>query len=590
MASDKKRVQKYCRIYNWIEDNDEEFADVMNQLCLDRVADTNKKHPSITFLMPKGKLRNKIVDLAYSDNPEEAANMIISLVLPHGYSSVEDFEHASTNKKVGNKLRYLFPEIKSSGKNSVNFGDKLEISLAKKFAPRDRSRIYIWQIDSGEPPNGYNKYVEKQEYVLPDFSKRTFTKKSTTGGDDDGMSETIMNADNDRRSRFEFARKIEEVVAAQMNKKSMDPLEMYRPFVTQLLDIIFQYHKNTSIKIRPLLDIDPVITFYLLVEPYKTTGDYIVCSDVFNSTLFNRVLGNVLGSTGIDPNSYVKKYKSILDDYNFESNTATVFTKPDKIIDLTNFIKNKLLAENDSTSLPAEIIKIYNILEERNEIVIDTEQPMSNIFPKLLHDHYRVNHNKKLWQDEYRFIIHKCLKNIRSEFDLHRIPVYKDMLNMISKDLRGNNYSSELCIMNNYNKSSSLNTCVKDNFKMTQLFVSCASFLYIGIPTKLASRVNSPIEGTNRLMDEVDKLANVRPSVTPKLSSKIKNHMIDNLKNGYATDGSDGKSDTSDDSDTDVPIKRHSKHVQSISEDTGSMHSTEPSIAVGRGSRHRSSD
>lgn len=562
MASDKKRVQKYCKIYNWIKDNDEEFADVMDQLCLDRIADTSPKHPSITFLMPKGKLRDKIIELAYSNSPEEAVNMIVSLVLPYGYSSVEDFERASSTKKVGNKLKYLFPEITKTGKNSVNFGNKLEISLVKKFVPRDKLRIYVWQIDSGEPPNNYNKYVELQEYKLPDFSKKPNAKKVSGGAKDSILYDNIITVDKDRKSRLDFAKKIEDMVINQINKKAIDPLEIYRPFVTELLTIVFQFHKNTSIKIRPLLDIEPMITFYLIVEPYKVVGDYVVCSDVFNSTLFSTILNQVFGS-GIDPNTYLKKYKSVLDDYNFNDNSS-VFTKPMDIIELSNYIRNKLLTENDSTTLPTEIIKIYNTLESDNEMTIDNET-IGNIFPKSLYEHYKLNHNKKLWQDEYRFIMYRCIKNIKSEFAPYRLPIYQELINNISTEFRGNDYSSELCVMNNFSKTSSLNTCIKDKIKMMQLFVSCSSFLYIGCRTELVCHITSPLEERNRQMDEIDKLTNARPSTTNKLSSKIKQHMIKSIKDAYLTDNSGSGSDSGSDNDT-KKNEQNKKYTKSASD------------------------
>lgn len=544
MSSTKKKVQKYCRIFNWIQDYDEEFAEVMTNLCIDRIADVSKRYPSITFLMPKGKFRTEIIDLAYSTTPEKAVDIIISLVLPYGFSSIESFNNAKQNQ-IGNKLRYVFPKINKPNDKNVNFGDKLVIkSSQNKLVPRDNVKIYTWDIDSGEPPNNYNKYVEKQEYVLPDGSRQT------TGGSNcklDPITELGT------KSRAIFAQSIEQLVRDEIQKiHNKNP---YLPVVVLLLQkLLEKSNYQIFLKIRPILDVDPIITFYILVEPYKLVGEHLVSDDIFNQRLFNSIIK--MKNIFEDP---ANEYRKILN--RPVDATAAVFTNPKHVVDVVNDIRNKLLNETEARLLPEEIIHIYNYLEEKNEIKAVSGTPnIINVFPESLVAHYQNNHNKRLWQDEYRFIIGECLRTMKTEPDSEaREVVFNNVCNTLKTTLRGDSYSDELCIMNN--SDYVLTTCVRDRIRMMQYFINSLDFLFIGCNIELICGVSSPnnTNGSNRSKlaerdlhygSDIDiyNISDVLKNMNAESREKVLSKFIDDKKSELVPQAelSDGEDDIND--------------------------------------------
>lgn len=498
MSSDKRKVQKYCRIFNWIQDYDEEFAEVMTNLCVDHIADTNKKHPSITFLMPKGKLRTEIIDLAYSNTPERAVDMIISLVLPYGFSTIESFNNAPASQ-IGNKLRYVFPKVVKPNDKIVNFGDKLVIKSAHpKLVPRDNAKIYVWDIESGQPPNNFNKYVDKQEYVIPEGSR------PMKGGAECSLDPL---AQLNSKPRAIFAQTVEQWVRDEIQKiHSKNP---YLPIVVLLLQrLLEKQNYQVFLKVRPILDIDPIITFYILLEPYKLVGEYLVSDDIFNQRLFDAILKarNIFD----DP---ADEYRKILN-RPIEDNVAA-FNNTRGVIEAVNGLRNKLLNDTEARMLPEEILRIYNHLEEKNEIKSSSEAgTISNILPESLVAHYQNNHNKRLWQDEYRFIIGECLRTMKTEPDSEaRAVVFNNLCNTLKINLRGDDYSNELCIMNN--SDYPLTACVRDRVRMMQYFINSPDFLFIGCNMELICGVSSPTDtpyGTRRLKWAEKSLARTIPS------------------------------------------------------------------------------
>lgn len=530
MSSDKRKVQKYCRIFNWIQDNDEEFAEVMTNLCIDRIADTNKKHTSITFLMPKGKLRTEIVDLAYSNTPEKAVDIIISLVLPYGFATLESFNNAPVNQ-IGNKLRYVFPKIVKPNDKTVNFGDKLVIKAPHpKLVPRDNARIYVWDIESGQPPNNFNKYVDKQEYVIPEGSR------PVRGGADcklDPISQ--LNG----KPRAIFAQAVEQMVRDEIQKiHSKNP---YLPVVVLLLQrLIEKQHYQIFLKVRPILDVDPIITFYILLEPYKLSGEYLVSDDIFNQRLFDAIVK--VRNIFEDP---ADEYRKILN-RPIDENVA-VFNNTKGVIEVVNGLRNKLLNDTEARLLPEEILRIYNYLEEKNEIKSASSEAatITNVFPESLVAHYQNNHNKRLWQDEYRFIIGECLRTMKTEPDSEaRAVVFNNLCNTLKINIRGDDYSNELCIMNY--SDYPLTVCVRDKVRMMQYFINSPDFLFIGCNMELICGVTSPTEtqyGTRRLkwaekalgntssvdaFNVEDIVLNMSSEAREKLIAKMKKHDEEN--------------------------------------------------------------
>lgn len=523
MSSDKKKVQKYCSIFNWISDHDEMFAEVMVELCLKDIANTTGKYPSITFLMPKGKFRDEIIEMAYSNTPEKAVDSIISLVIPYGFPTVESFNKALPTQ-IGNKLRFVFPEIIDKNSKSVNFGGKLVIKPASnKLVPRDKYNIYVWDIESGQPPSNVNKYVAKQEYIIPEGSRQI-------KGAHECATDTITQLSKNYRAIF--AQSVEEIARSDINK--IYTKNVYLPIVVLLLkELITKDNYQLFIKVRSVLDIDPFITFYLLLEPYKLVGERLISDDIFTKKLLDSILVNYKNVQDV-----VNEYQRILNKQ--IKSSASAFNKTTELIDAINELRNKLLNDVDSRSLAEELIKVYKNLEDKNEIkgVSAKSVVIPNVFPNSLDIHYKNNHNKRLWQDEFRFIVGECLRSMKTELDIeHRINVFNNLCNTLKQTLRGDNYSEELCIMNS--SSYVLSSCIRDRIRMIQYFVNSPDFLFIGCSMELVCGIISPVtsqNGSSRLKEAKDHLSKliVKNISTDEsfsmLSNQSKELLINKLK------------------------------------------------------------
>jgi len=251
--------------------------------------------------------------------------------------------------------------------------------------------------------------------------------------------------------------------------------------------------KNYQIflKVRPILDIDPIITFYILVEPYKLSGEYMVSDDVFNQRLFDAILKAI--NVFNDPAS---EYKKILNTPIEEP--CAVFNNTKSVIESINNLRIKLLNDIEVRTLPEEILNIYNYIENKNELktLSSNIHPIINLFPETLFIHYQNNHNKRLWQDEYRFIIGECIRTMNMELDpSDKEIVWNTLCNSLKLNLRGDDYSNELCIMNN--SSYPLTAYIKDKVKMMQYFVNSPDFLFMGCNLELFCGIISPIETNN---------------------------------------------------------------------------------------------
>ena len=531
MSSKGKTIQKYCRIFNWIEDYDPDFATVMRLLCLDRITDTNQGITGITFLMPdkESEYRTKIIDAAYSDTPENAVKMIISLVIPKAIPNIKAFNN---DIDIGNKSKIKFPDIDNSksNKEQISFVTKkgtlvIESVGAKKsdlnFAPISEKKLFIYMIRMGETPNELNYGKDLPPYTIAFENKKPGRKKKGAmyGGDDEN---DIINR-LCTKPRALFAQTIEG--QARSSIESFDSSNNRYAYATVLLLgklLKDNYCKQYFIKIRSIVDPDPIITFYLILEPYKLEGEYLIPSDVYDKKLFNHILS---GSEKID--DIGAAYKKLL---NIRINDSSlVFKSTKQIIETINGIRRHLLHNIEPRTLGDELLKVYTNLEENNHINPvgggkSSTEPLTDIFPLILSNHYKNNPNKRLWQDEYRFIIGECLRNITSEpSPSDRMGTFNMLCNTLKTELRGDNYGEELCIMNF--KDYALTTCIRDRVKIMQYFVNSPDFLFVGCSMELVCSINSPVsdmQGTDRITNAINYLTSDASRNNLTVSSDIK--------------------------------------------------------------------
>lgn len=506
------KLVKYCRIYQWIEKHDSEFAECIRDLCLEGALSPHKDINGITFLMPdKGsKLRENIIKYTYSNKEGADADMAIklieSLIVTDLIPDIKTFETIKKNNiSIGNRLRFRL-HINDIKNNHVLFKNGLKLepvntfnTIAKKeySTSSNKLNLAVWRIVEGEPP------IEGDRHEI----KR---KPKIDGGSDclcliNPLSKLVDNY------RAEFAILVETEYSNSIKSFTTHTNNQYLSVVIKILTYLHDKKKDAYIRIKPLLDIDPIITFYIILEPYKTEGTYLITKE----ELSDEVLKYILSSTNSykdASNEYKKFLSQIIDMPNVK-----IFSNPLDVINSVHMIRNELLNNVLVKELLHHIIEVYMALEKSNCI-----NGINPILPETLFQHYNTNHNKRMWQDEYRFMLGECLKSLKVEPDVKmKINIFNNITNKLKEDIPGNNYSQELVIMNDSNYL--LTACLKDRKKILQYFITSSDFLFFTngldcIVTNAAPKVTEYINtyGFNNRNNFASKELNsidMRPSI-----------------------------------------------------------------------------
>ena len=165
MASNKT-LKKFCKISKYIELVDPNFFEVFDDLCIMHLLKPQRGSGGITMLFPKEKAyRQKIINAAYSSDPEIAVNMIKALILQDYYPNLASF---------GNKAIHLLNQklkIDSVSDKSIKLAGGLEVSVDPKFIPMGyRENMSVFAL------SGKGELPLEGETVMPE------TKSKKTGG------------------------------------------------------------------------------------------------------------------------------------------------------------------------------------------------------------------------------------------------------------------------------------------------------------------------------------------------------------------------------------------------------------------------
>lgn len=139
MASNKS-LKKFCKLSKYIEQTDPSLFKVFDDLCIMHYLKPARGASGITFLFPKEKAyRQKIINAAYSTEPDVAVNMIKALVLQDYYPTFASFGDKAVNL-LNQKL-----EIAEVSEKHLKLANGLELTVDKLFVPmgyRDNMTVY----------------------------------------------------------------------------------------------------------------------------------------------------------------------------------------------------------------------------------------------------------------------------------------------------------------------------------------------------------------------------------------------------------------------------------------------------------------
>ena len=161
-----KKLKKFCGLTKFIQQNDKDLYQALDDLCLFGLF--RPRGRGVTFLYPSDKAyRKKIIDHAYSNNPEKAVDMVRALVLLDYLPAPADFK----NKKddISNALHKKL-EVESADSKEVKLKSGHKLIVDSSYAHlRDGDPVAVYMLTGkGELPTTGTASVMKYNNTKTD--------------------------------------------------------------------------------------------------------------------------------------------------------------------------------------------------------------------------------------------------------------------------------------------------------------------------------------------------------------------------------------------------------------------------------------
>jgi|GEM_PF-6935318 len=378
-------MQKYPRIIDYLEDKHEKVAKLFNRTAMHGSL-LPKRSGAITFLRPDTKYIEKIEKAIKSKNPEEATDMLSSLILPDLYEKPSDFSERQDDipNLLGRKIIF-----KGVSGNKVMIDDG-ELELDTDFKPFERQgnsqrgNLAVWKL------KGEVKYKDAPKstykYAKP-FGKKA---PKVEGGCEHKLGMIVDKIVQD------------EILAVANGTPGEGGYKS--PMLNAVTRILRVLESNSNfteeyLKARSLLTKHPVIDFYLLFQAF----------DIFSPTQIFEAY-----QMGTDINNNVTTVSEFFSK-TVSSDPAGVLNSEElsKIIqasfDLREDVQSRIIKLNE------KIIQAYKESDETNKLVYEGKVYYDGpVYPAVLASIFRANPGMHLALDEHKFMIYRCIRKIRS--------------------------------------------------------------------------------------------------------------------------------------------------------------------------------
>ncbi len=454
MASKKKTTMvKQCRIFQWIEEHDPELAGAIRDLCLEGALSPGGRSAGVTFLYPKDKAyREEIVSKTYSQEADDAVKLVESLIVPVPLISGADFNRGPIGSRLG--VAYA---VESAEGARVKLAGGVELAVAEDFHPlaRRAGDIAVWVITKGRLPLAGEAFKAARPGR---GAKGGFARHG--GGDGSGVL----------GSRALLAAQVETEFDRCMRADGGRGHNPYLAKVVSLLCWLRAKSADTYLKVLPLIDYDPFVTFYLLVEPYKTAGEPLIPDGLlFGAGGWNGA--EMYSSAAAD---YEAVFRGLAAEQGASATDAQgapavpyVFRDRAAAAARIDAVRQRFAGQNPR-QWPRLVQDTYAALAGQNAI-----QGMGPILPDVTLR--ALPGAKKLWQDELRFTLHEALQSLRGA------PYSTAAFASVARDLRlrwpGNDYAAELALSNVAELQA--NVAPRLELLMLAKFVNSTDFLYL---------------------------------------------------------------------------------------------------------------
>jgi hypothetical protein len=239
----KSSPQKFCSVLKYLETHNPKFYQAIDDVCIGHYFKPNKGSTGKIFLYPEDKDIKKIIDAAYSTDPDIAVNLIKALIIPELYRST-----AEMNGELVNLLNQKIV-IEKSDEDFAYLANGAKLELDKKFVPMsNRENMAIFKLKGEIPMDG-------------EVIERTPAKKTKKGG-----------------NAMDYKKALNELLCESMCNNL---LEINNPYVVKVYLHLHILEKMDAPKNEVLqyLGNDEVSDSFLL-DIYSTQDKYNECFEV----------------------------------------------------------------------------------------------------------------------------------------------------------------------------------------------------------------------------------------------------------------------------------------------------------------------
>ncbi len=477
-------MSKYTKIINYLEAKYPKIAEIYETLCLESTL-TLKKQPGLTFLVPiNSEFIEKLTNLANSDdikNIDLATKYASAIILNDYYKSLADI--INHRDDIDNALTQRL-EIEGSQSGQIILKNGAKIWPADNFIDGSKKqKLAVWLLDGEIRIDGP---VSPGKYKNVNHVETQTTRSDIRGA---------------------IANSLENLYLTEKigGKSSLAYLDYMNSFI-QYLYVNEYCHDILFDKVLPLISGDKT-DFYLIIEPYKTMGNYLVSDRVIIDWWENKSMGDI--------NIVAKAFELAKKRYIKPMICPLIYVNQQGALNEINEMRNRIIsAKNAPQMFPMIISDIYDTLFGKNII--------SEALCRYYNDNKMEGINAKMAEDEFRFIIFQQFLDLESKpFDARKFHKIIDMI------------KSATCLQATktmlLRKMSA--TSLPPNEKMAEIKVFINSTMFFHIPLLADTLKSYPHKfDTKKPAPNSSDIYNIA-----EILIRIKNSILNNQKNNQNT-------------------------------------------------------
>jgi len=524
----------YDSILEWLENYDEQMLSAVRNCTLENLFNPGQK-PGITFLLPSKRgnrdARKDLIEKSFSEDTSDkvqALNQIAALVIFDNLSSPDIFKSRADN--IPNGLnQHVQIDLSRCTSNTIQFTNGATAELCQEFRKEcNKKNLNVYLLNGSLIPTDGEK-AKNKNIVNPrrKVSDKADAQPKSMWGDN------IMVNNESIVLREKITRETENLYMmeniARSTLRGSSSRNVYLERVISLIDFILTCCSEQAIsevfygKILPLLSFGN-IDFYLLFEPYKQSGTYIIPTDIIRrfasySESCNMVVAIKRIEAAYDSPKYMAQSRQQM--------PAVLADRYELQVNIDSVLRDDLISNTDDRRLPERICDIYKKVIASNEI-----GSITNIIPGELHSVYKSLPALKLCQDEARYIIHRKFTGLEENtFDRE---VYRETLNILRMYLTDNFTESSLKLLN----PVTLRHAIQPQNKIREIraFINSRFFMFFPMSKKELEKFSDGYEVKEHPCPDGEGLWFPADPCVPLVDNYRKRTTYDESSRGFVTD------------------------------------------------------